>query len=53
MAARWSNEVDRLVDNARELLPNLTTTVLTGASHHSLPTEDPHQLNLELSQYFT
>jgi hypothetical protein len=47
-----AHNVGRLAHNARQFMPDVTITVLAGASHHSIPTEDPEQLNRELTRYF-
>lgn len=47
-----AHDIERLVSNARRHLPDVTTVVLEGACHHSIPTEDPHQLNKQLTQFF-
>ena len=54
LVAKQSRAHDaRLVEQkAGELLPDVRTAALSGASHHSIPTEDPQQLNRELTQFF-
>lgn len=43
----------RAVDRAaHRLLPDVTTHVLAGATHHTIPTEHPEELNRRLVQFF-
>ncbi|HEU4404074.1 MAG TPA: alpha/beta hydrolase [Polyangiaceae bacterium] len=48
-----AHDSGRLAERASELMRDVQTAVLRGASHHSIPTEDPEQLNRELTQFFS
>ncbi len=46
-----AHNVRRVAAAARDLLPDADVTVLPGASHHSLPTEQPAELNRLLTRF--
>jgi pimeloyl-ACP methyl ester carboxylesterase len=46
-----AHDSGRLAATARRMLPGATVTVLPGASHHSIPTEDSEVLNRELVRF--
>jgi pimeloyl-ACP methyl ester carboxylesterase len=48
-----AHDIDQVRVGAQRLVPRLTTTVLTGASHHTIPTTNPEQLNRELGAFLT
>ncbi|MFF9340754.1 MULTISPECIES: alpha/beta fold hydrolase [unclassified Streptomyces] len=45
------HNVQRVAATARRLLPGADVAILPGASHHSLPTERPAELNRLLTQF--
>ncbi|MCI2419002.1 alpha/beta fold hydrolase [Saccharopolyspora sp. K220] len=46
-----AHDVQRVSAGARRLLPDVTVTTLLDASHHSLPTERPAELNRLLTEF--
>lgn len=48
-----AHNIRRTEANARELMPQLVCTVLPGATHHTIPTENPALLNQELVKFFS
>ncbi|NBE52547.1 alpha/beta fold hydrolase [Streptomyces boluensis] len=46
-----AHDVRRVAAEARRLLPDARVDILPGASHHSLPTEQPAALNRELTEF--
>ncbi|MGW7366964.1 alpha/beta fold hydrolase [Streptomyces sp. NPDC054841] len=46
-----AHDVRHVTAGARRLLPNATLATLPGASHHSMPTEQPTELNRLLSEF--
>jgi pimeloyl-ACP methyl ester carboxylesterase len=48
-----AHDIRRVEAEAQRLVPDLTTTVLAGASHHSLPATDPDPLNRALADFLT
>ncbi|MFE0640577.1 alpha/beta fold hydrolase [Streptomyces sp. NPDC058877] len=46
-----AHDVRRVATGARRLLPNATLATLADASHHSMPTEMPAELNRQLSEF--
>ncbi|WJV44134.1 alpha/beta fold hydrolase [Streptomyces flavofungini] len=46
-----AHDVQRVAATARDLLPEADIALLPGASHHSLPTERPAELNGLLTQF--
>jgi pimeloyl-ACP methyl ester carboxylesterase len=47
-----SHNIRRVATKAQRLMPLLVTAILPGVSHHSVPTENPEQLNRELLEFF-
>jgi pimeloyl-ACP methyl ester carboxylesterase len=48
-----AHDVRQVEANARELMPDIAAVTLPGATHHSVPTENPARLNHELVEFFT
>jgi pimeloyl-ACP methyl ester carboxylesterase len=48
-----AHDIGRVEARARQLMPRVTVAKLPGASHHTIPTEHPEQLNGELVEFFT
>jgi pimeloyl-ACP methyl ester carboxylesterase len=48
-----SHDIRQVEANARQSMPQLTTAMLPGATHHSIPTERPERLNHELVEFFS
>jgi hypothetical protein len=48
-----AHDIDRVETAARGLLRHVTTAVLSGASHHSLPAAQPADLNHRLVSFLT
>jgi pimeloyl-ACP methyl ester carboxylesterase len=46
-----AHDVGKVRMNAETRLPYVSVVVLAGASHHSIPTTSPDQLNRELVQF--
>ncbi len=46
-----AHDVQRVAAGARRLLPRVTVAVLPGASHHSVPTEQPAELHRLLKDF--
>lgn len=47
-----SHDIGRVARNARRLMPGVVTVILPGATHHSVPTENPARLNRELVDFY-
>ncbi|MEU3949495.1 alpha/beta fold hydrolase [Streptomyces sp. NPDC029526] len=47
-----AHDASRMAADARRLLPGAEVVVLPGASHHSIPTERPGELNRLLADFF-
>jgi pimeloyl-ACP methyl ester carboxylesterase len=45
------HDIRRLAANAQRLMPNAAIACLPAASHFTIPTHNPHQLNRELVQF--
>jgi pimeloyl-ACP methyl ester carboxylesterase len=48
-----SHDIRRVEANARRLMPHVVTAVLPGATHHSVPMENPAQLDRELLKFLS
>jgi pimeloyl-ACP methyl ester carboxylesterase len=46
-----AHDIHKVSATARELVPDVVTTVLPGVSHHAMPTERPEQLNRALGAF--
>jgi len=46
-----SHDPARVAANARRLLPEVTTAVLPGATHHTIPMVDAAELNGQLTRF--
>ncbi len=46
-----AHDIRRIGANARRLMPQIVSAVLPGASHHSIPAENPDRLNQELAGF--
>jgi pimeloyl-ACP methyl ester carboxylesterase len=46
-----AHDIHKVSAKARELVPDVTTAVLPGVSHHAVPTERPERLNRELQAF--
>jgi pimeloyl-ACP methyl ester carboxylesterase len=49
----WAHDVRRVIAGARQLLPHAAITTLPDASHHSIPTEQPTELNRQLTEFLS
>jgi pimeloyl-ACP methyl ester carboxylesterase len=46
-----AHNIRRIGENARRLMPPIVSTILPGASHHSIPAANPDRLNQELAGF--
>jgi pimeloyl-ACP methyl ester carboxylesterase len=46
-----AHDIRRVAANAHRLMPQAVTTVIPGATHHSIPTENPAPLNRQLRDF--
>jgi pimeloyl-ACP methyl ester carboxylesterase len=46
-----AHDIRRVGQNARRLMPQIVSTILPGASHHSIPAANPERLNQELTGF--
>lgn len=46
-----AHDIHRAAENAQRRLPQVVTSVLPGATHHSIPTENAAQLNRQLQDF--